>query len=324
MSNTSFEDRMFAADLTNVDVTDANAIAALLELDPGETAVDLGETQSAPAVEVAQATQAAPVPEESNESPTVASENETGIAGVLTKDGKHVIPYQKLQEARTNASIAQQRAAQVEEINKTLEEEIATLKSGKLPDVVNQELEEQLEDFPALKVIHEQNKVLKAQLEQSKAAAKPASRSFDEVASAEVSAQAQIDEALAKLPVLSAYAEKGGVVWARAVEIDAELSVANPSMSLAERFSMTEVALKKELGIAEPSTPKTQAAAKAAPARPRATPTPTEVMPTLTDFTGSGISINSDDPFNGATDGQMVDKAMSMKIEDLRGMLGLS
>lgn len=323
MSEKSFEDRMFDADLTGIDVTDADAIAQLLDLQPGESPTNLGDTEGAPATDATPVAEAAP-PEDSSATPAAAPENQTEPAGVLTKDGKHVIPHFVLAEERRSKSLLQQ---QLTEANRKLQEQALLLESGGKPaDKVgysDEQLAELETDFPQLLPLLNTVKELQANAAKNQSRAIPVNQ--EDVAAQEVAAQEAMDAAFAGRALLSKYRETGGVVWNRAVEIDNTLQKdpAFASKTMAERFAAVEQSLAAELGIPL-STPKPQAAAQAAPARPRATPTPAEVMPTLTDFTGSGVSIKSADPFNGASDGEMVDKAMNMNINDLRAMVGLS
>ena len=328
MSEKSFEDRMFEADLTGVDVTDAAAIADLLDLHPDEAVSDTGETEGAVAAETETAPVAAEVgaeavaPKESSVSPDAATGTQNDIAGVLTKDGKHVIPHAVLSAERTEKihwrEAAAAERARAEQAEQKLEDALA----GRSPkqEALTEEIVAQREaDFP------EHGKELRAAFEQIKAAqasvkAQPA-RNIAQETQAEVAEAEQLDIAIMARPLLAQYRDRGGVVWARAVEMDNELAAAHPDRN--ERFILVEQQLAAELGIPV-STPIPQAAAKAAPARPRATPTPTAVMPTLTDFNGSGVSIKSDNPFEGISDGQMVDKAMNMNLNDLRAMVGLS
>lgn len=323
MSEKSFEDRMFGADLTNVDVTDADAIAQLLDMQPGESVTNTGDTEGAPAADATPVAEAAP-PTESSVTPPAAPEIQAEIAGVLTKDGKHVIPNFVLTEQRRNNSLLRQ---QLTEANRKLQEQALLLESGGKPaDKVgysDEQLAELETDFPQLLPLLNTVKELQANAAKSQPRATPVNQ--DDVAAQEVAQQEAMDAAFTGRALLSKYRETGGVVWNRAVEIDSAMQAdpAFASKTMAERFAAVEQFLAAELGI-QLSTPNSRAAAPAAPARPRATPTPAEVMPTLTDFTGSGVSISSNDPFNGASDGQMVDKAMAMNLNDLRAMVGLS
>lgn len=324
MSVQTFEDRMFSADLSNIDVTDAAAIAELMGADDdqptdtlGDTALLTADAQTAPAALPAEDNA------DSSAAPAAIPETKVEIAGVLTKDGKHVIPNSVLAEQRRNNSLLKQQLA---EANQKLQTQAEMLANGGKPTgkagYSDEQLSELEQDFPQLAPLLNTVKELQANAAKSQPVA---AVNQNDVADQEVSAQEQIDIAMAGLPLLSKYRDAGGVVWQRAVEIDAEISSSNAAMTVAQRFAAVEQALASELGIPL-STPKTQAAASAAPAQApkRAAPVAKEVMPTLTDFTGSGVNISADDPFTGNTDGQMVDKAMSMNIEELRRMVGLS
>ena len=326
MSEKSFEDRMFETDLTGIDVTDADAIADLLNLQPDEVVSNLGETEGAPAADATPVIPVADVaaPQDSSASPPAAPETPTEIAGVLTKDGKHVIPHSVLTSERLEKILHREDASAQRLRAEAAEQALEDIKAGKatLPGALTEEMVAQREaDFPEhgkeLRAAFEQIKIAQANAKQFA----PQARNVAQEAEAEANAAEVLDGAIAARPLLARYRDTGGVVWQRAIEMDNQLAGTYPD--IAQRFVQVEKQLAAELGI-QLSTPNTLAAAKAATARPRAAPTPTEVMPTLTDFNGSGVSIKSDDPFNGASDGQMVDKAMSMNLNDLRAMVGLS
>jgi hypothetical protein len=326
MSEKSFEDRMFETDLTGVDVTDADAIASLLDIQPDPAATNPGETEGAPPAKAAPAAEAAP-PAESSVTPPAALEKQNDIAGVLTKDGKHVIPFSVLDKARIEQSLERQRADDLKSKNAELQKQVEDLKAGRdsaVEGYTPEQLADLEGDFPQLAPLLRTVERLQKQVANAPQA-KPEAPDVNRIAKQEAAQASELDAALAPRALLSKYQATGGVIWNRAVEIDNAMQAdpAFASKTMAERFAAVEQSLADELGI-QLSTPNTQAAAQAAPARPRATPAPTEVMPTLTDFSGSGVSAKSNDPFNGASDGEMVDKAMSMNLNDLRAMVGLS
>ncbi len=324
-------------DMEGVDVTDANAVAQMMGYGTDTTAQ--GDTTTAAPTDTAATPAAAPVapaaepaPVESSAPPAAATESPGEIAGVLTKDGKHVIPHKVLQDTRTSLSLQRQRAEALEEANKALLQQVEDLKTGRTAvGTTGQYTPEQIAeietDFPQLAPLLRTVEILQAKVA-STASTPQAPQNPQDVADEEAEFAAALDLAIASRPLLSKYRDTGGVVWSRACEIDNALMGDSgfANASLAERFAEVERRLATELGIPVASTPNTSAAPAApvpAAKAPAIAPTqPTQIMPTLTDLGGAGVSVG--DPMSGMTAGQMVDKAMTMDMESLRRMAGLS
>lgn len=312
-------------DMQGVDVTDAGVIAQMMGYnDPQEGAPAAPQV---PATLQGDTTTAAPAPAapavESSAPPAAATEQPGDIAGVLTKDGKHVIPHRVLQEARYSASLERQRAADLAAQNDALTKQIEALKSGaQQPHVAADKLAEIETDFPQLQPLIE---AVRAQQKQAHPEQTAQVKTPEQQAMEETTHAASLDAAIAPLPILSKYRDLGGVVWGRAVEIDSAL-MDDPSFrdaDLASRLAEVEKRMAAELGItpqpaATPAAPAQATQAKA----PTQAPQPTQILPTLTDLSGGGVSVG--DPLAGMTSGQMVDKAMNMDMESLRRMAGLS
>lgn len=356
--------------LEGIDVTDSNDISKMLGYDTEMAAAGAsgttsqGETTapapaaSAPAADAASAAAAAPAAApaaaapapapaaapaatDSSATPAATAETTSDIAGVLTKDGKHVIPHSVLRGARLEASMAQQRARELEENNRKLQEQIRQLQSGETPNAATvagytpEQLEQMRADFPALSPLLDTVKDLQAKVAQAPAATTQ-QPSATEVATREADTQDEFDRVFASLPLLAKYRDTGGVVWNRAVELDAQLTASDPAyanLDTAGRFARVQADLAAELGVAVPAastqTPPaattaatTQAATAAAPAPAAAAATPQTLLPTLTDLGGGTVSTG--DPMSGMSPGQMVDKAMNMSMDDLRKMAGLT
>ena len=324
-------DQLRDADLSGVDLSDSGDIANLLGYD--KELADLpadGDFQGDTEME---APAAAPAPaaattKESSTAPVAATGTQAEIAGVLTKDGKHVIPHQVLQDERKRASLERQRATDLAAQNEILTAEIAALKSGKpLPAGETayspEELAELESDFPQLSpLLRTVEKLQKQATEQPRTTASRVDP--NQVANEEADRADLFDVALAPRPLLSKYQQTGGVVWDRAVEIDNGLrkQAAFADMPMAERFAEVEKLLAQELGVSLGSTTNQTPATAAAKPAPKPS-VPTQIMPTLTDLGGRSLT-NTADPLGGMTKGQMVDKAMSMDMESLRKMAGLS
>lgn len=336
------------------DFTDANAIHSALGYGEGEAddvVTPKGDTieqeqelaaaapaapatapAAAPAASAPAAPAPAPAPVDSSASPAAAPAATTEVAGVLTKDGKHVIPHAVLQETRRNLSLTQQRADELEQTNQQLQQQIADLKAGKLPtEEVQAFSPEQLAELrdtnPAIAALVDTVQALQAKVAQASPAAPPAAPKPDEVAAQAVTAADEIDLALAPRPILSRYRAAGGVVWNRAVELDAQVA-ADPTLahlSTAARFEEVEKRLAQELGIplsapaaspAPPAAPAPTAAALAA-AAPPAGPA------TLSDITGTAPGVIPD-AWESRSALEGLAAAEKLSDEGLMRMAGLS
>lgn len=326
MSDQNLMDRLDALKSDGTDYSDPNLYADLLgyNQDPepapapdapqGDTALE--PTVAAPAV--------APAPAESNQPPAVAEPTEGKVAGVLTKDGKHVMPFAVVQDLRTRNS---QLAEQLAEATRRLEEEAAARAAGtstresqaQAEAAALQFTEEELADLeaiPAAAKLVQGVKALQARLEQV-------------ASSATQSAGNSVQDAIDQNTLLVRWQAKGGALWDEAVALDEQLR-ADPSWagkSMADRFAEVQARIATEYGIAIPPTTPSGATAPApttpGPTAPSVASTTTrEALPTLTDFGGGVVATNG--PMAGMTAGQAVDKAMSMSVEDIRRMVGLS
>lgn len=333
MSDQTLTQRLEALPSEGVDYTDPNTYAELLGYkdEPAAApapAAPQGDTAPAPA---AAAPAAAPAPAESNPAPAVASQTEAPVAGVLTKDGKHVMPFTVVQDLRTRNS---QLAEQLAEATRRLEEEAAARAAGtstqesqaQAQAAALQFTEEELADLqaiPAAAKLVQGFQALQAKLDQVVSAAAPAPAPAPTAQATGMSVQDAIDQN----PLLTRWQAKGGALWDEAVALDQQLR-ADPQWagkSMADRFAEVQTRIANEYGIAIPqSTPSGAPAPATTPPGP--TPAPAsaarEVMPTLTDFGGAAVATG--DPMNGMTVGQMVDKVSSMSVEDVRRMVGLS
>lgn len=268
----------------NFDFSDPNALAQAMGYDSasaedddgqpdpkGESASQEAQPASTPApAPAASAPAAAPAEQpkgaQSSEAPAAATNEPAEVVGVQTKDGKHTLPYAVLQEARRAAALNKARAAELEDETAKLKEQIESLKSGKAQagdGPSEAELAKLAEDFPQLAPVLQTVKALQAQVASAQQAAPKVDprTQIDQ----ELDAQAELDAALAARPLLSKYQAMGGVVWSRAVEIDANL-MRNPAFagkSLTERFTEVERQLAGEMGIQVPV--QQQAAQQAAP-----------------------------------------------------------
>lgn len=291
---------------------------------------------TAPAVAAAPAAAPATTPAaESSTTPVAAApkvDDEKDVQGVATRDGKRVIPYAVLEGTRQEAQTAKTRAQELEQTVASLNAQLAAAKAGATPppatapvvEFTEAELEELAADMPAVAKLAKGYRALQEQLTRAPApaAAAPAAPAADPQA---VLAAVQRD--IDNHPLLARWQQKGGSVWADAVALDQQL-LRDPEWNVksqSDRFTELQRRMAEDLGIPLPqeiTAPTPAAPAAAAPAAPAA-PAVTTALPTLTDLSGGPV-ISASDPLLGMSAGQMVDKAMTMSVEELQRMAGIT
>ena len=270
-----------------------------------------------------------------------------GIEGVATKDGKRIIPYAVLEHERREK---QQLKDQLKGLQQQLQARAAdtSTEAGDLADraatdpnsLTDADLQQLEQDFPSLakplkvlRAISEKVEGLQ-QSSQAQAAALPTQQQATQAQAEPEDEQAAFDNGIADNPLVAKWMSEGGREWQRAVAIDRVLSAdpENASLTYSQRFAKVQAMVAAEFGIQAPAAPTSAPAggtssgakpANAAPAAPAKQPQTQQVMPTLTDLGGTGVSVSAD-PMAGFTPGQMVDAAMEMSEEQLRRMAGLS
>lgn len=293
----------------------------------------------APAAEAPAA--AAPPAEATSATPGAGEKTEAteAVDGVLTRDGKRVIPFEVLQQTRTTALEAQKRAQALEATNQELQKQVEAMKAGKADSaspVTEQFSKERIEalkaDLPEVaELMESQNRLIKELAEARKQTAVAAPAETHEQARNAV--QAEIDNHA----LLVKWQTSSPLLWGRAREVDAALQ-ADPAWavkSLGERFAEVEKRVAEEVGIAVPAPSKPAAPTAAAPAAPTppaapaqppapATPAVTAApKPGIGDFRGDPPVIGAD-PLLGVPVGQAVDKAMGMSVEELMRSVGVN
>jgi hypothetical protein len=348
MSDNALIERIEALSM-GADFTNPETYADLLGYGQPEQA---SEAQAAaPQAETATAAEqpAAPAPaaqpdqtaaQAGNSAPAGAVEaNESdGVAGVATKDGKRVIPYDVLAQTRTAKQEAEQRERQLAEANQRLVAELEALKNGQstaasqaqaqaaADPISDDELQEIEADIPVVGKLAKAYRQLSQQLETVKQQVQAPQQAATQATEA-----ARIQELIDQRPLLAQWQARGGMAWQSAVALDAKLQ-ADPAWvgkSEAERFAQVERLIADDFGIQMPSqqpAPQATTAAPAAATTAARAAAPVEpapaALPTLTDLAGRGVA--SADPLKGLSGGQAVDVAMSMSLEDLRRMAGLT
>jgi len=269
-----------------------------------------------------------------------ASANQsTAIDGIATRDGKRTIPYAVLeQERRANAQLKEQ----IRTMQQQLQDKAASAsnsqgdladRAAKDPDsLTDAELEQLEQDFPALakpmKLLRKLVEDRGTQQPAGQPAAAPAAPAAGKATTQE-DEQSAYDTGIADNPLIAKWMSEGGREWQRACAIDQVLMAdpENAGLSYTQRFAKVQAMVAAEFGHPLPAAPapapSAPASAAAAAAAPNAAPPSQSVMPTLTDLSGTGVSV-AKDPLSGMTAGQMVDAAMDMSEEQLRRMAGLS
>jgi hypothetical protein len=367
-------ERLESIDGQSADFSDPNFYSSLLGyeqdgVDEASATDPQGDTAAAAAAPEAAAAAPAPAPAPAAQAPAAAApaapeakdssaapaaaEPKTGadaIAGVATRDGKHVIPYAVLEKARREALEANRRAKEAEDKLKealakatpsgNADSDALAARAASDPDSLTEaEIEELATDFPhlakPLRVLRRLAEATQAPAPAPAASKAPAPAEHDDIDET-VAAQALYDQALAANPLVAKWEAEGGPMWERAKEVDRMLS-GSPKWKdkpFAERLAKVEELVADEFDIQRtpPAAPPAPAAAPAAPAgktpgtpadaTPAAAPVAATALPTLTDL-GGRPAVTSPDPLAGMTTGQMVDKAMGMSVEELQRLAGL-
>ena len=269
-----------------------------------------------------------PAPEESSASPAAAepTTEEPAAAGVATRDGKHVIPYHVLENARAKQREAEAKAADLQAKLDRMEGAGAT--SAEQTQAIeaifsDEELADLANDFPAMKKLHDAYTSLAAKVAtdgKAESTGQPTSQAAQDEQQDLIAAQTYAD--IKPNVLLEAWRVRGGGLWEEAKAVDRDLLTdpAWAAKSQAERFTEVQRRVADANGIPlPPPTAKNQPANAPAP-RPAAPAR--EVHPTLTDFNGGPMATG--DPMAGMQAGQMVDTAMGMSMEEIRRMVGLS
>lgn len=331
---------------TDSDFSDPQTYTKLLYGDGGDGQGEAEQTaqgaqaDTAPAPPAASA--AAPAPPADNSATAGAGETngQTNVDGVLTRDGKHFLPFRVLETARQTASQERQAreaaeaAAQqaTEQANAALAE-VERLKAGQadtsaaLVDdgISDAQLAKIDVDFPEVGQQIRSTRAIKAELERLRSQIGSAAPVAPAQAPAVDPGKQALQDTIDQLPLLAQWQAKGGVAWQTAVEMDRTLS-ADPAWATrtqAERFAEVQKLVASEFGIPVPSPAAAPAPVAGAPAA--ATPSqPREVnaLPTLTDFNGTPATLG--DPMTGKSVDQMRTAAYQMDEAQLRALAGLS
>lgn len=250
------------------------------------------------------------------------------VDGVLTRDGKHVIPFAVLEAERKSKDDLQRQLAEERAARQKLVDDIEAAKATK--EVADkdasrrysaEEIEEAAVDFPVMaRMMTQQNELID---ELSGIRTAVTSTKAQAAESDEDAGRASIQSDIDVNPLLAEWQAEGGSLWAQAVKLDAVL-LEDPKWAnkpRAERFAAVQKGIAATHGITPIHAPEPQAEPVAAKKTP-ATQTVQEVMPTLSDFGGRAAAAKDEFAADMPV-GQMYDKAMSMDMSAIRRMVGI-
>lgn len=237
----------------------------------------------------------APAPTASNEPPAVAEPAKTTepeAQGVLTRDGKHVIPFSVLEAARAKAERADALAREVE----TLRQQLAAQPQppAEAVGLTEEELAD-LADIPQVAKLNDVVKKLAARLDEARALPPPPATPTGALTPQQIE-QDQFDAGIAANPLIAKWmgdAAKGhSPEWTRAAQIDSLLKddPTTAGLTYAERFAKVQRMVAAEFGIETPKPTPTPAAPAA-----RQAVTPVDAPePSLDDLGAVSPSVQSD------------------------------
>lgn len=223
------------------------------------------------------------------------------VAGVASKDGRHVLPYAALKGAREEAKAERDARLAAEAKAAALEQQIADLKAGKRPEAEaddgldDETLQDLATDFPAIAKLANSVKTMRETIKTLTTAA-PAKQ---DQAPAEPSDD-PVQDAIDAVPKLAAWQYGDHEKFNRAVQHDAVLKTSPKwrDKPLAERFAEATRRAAEEFDEPVDEQPVTQqtnkpAAQQAKPTTPKA---PVRRHPsTLSDFKGGAGNTKTDD-----------------------------
>lgn len=355
MASKDIIERIESFDPDKVNWSDPNAFAAMGvgEDDPegeNDTPANQGDTAGAAPAPAAAATPApaapaaaaapASTPAGSSASPGAAAASSANDelqrpAGVATRDGKHVIPYEVLANTRDHARRLETELA---EARQQLEQLAAKAggSGGSAPSADQQQraqqgllTEEERIDFPALAKIEQAFVQLNERL--SRPAAQPAAHPAPMAQSAaqapaapRLSDDEEFDLAIAQSPLIAQWMQSKGPEWRRAAALDKMLrdDPDTSHLTYAQRFERVQRSVAAEFGIPLPAssnTPRTNQTAAPAPATPQVREA---AMPSLSDFGGSPPQ-SSEDAVNSATATDLLAMAERMSDAELARFAGV-
>jgi hypothetical protein len=350
MNDTKLQERIDGLG-EDADFTDPNTYMELLGYNAegaegGQGSEDASASQQQ--ADTAQAPAAAPAAPAQAESsaPAAAAEPtaEPNVDGVLTRDGKHFMPFRVLETARQSAAserqareLAEAAAREANERAQALQAELDARNAGQddaaadtaISDGIDDARLAELEtDFPEVAAQVKLTRALAAEVQNLRKQVAQAPAAAAAPAQDDTAARQSIQDEIDRHPLLAQWQAKGGRAWQEAVQLDNELrnDPAWKGKSAAERFGHVQKTLADEFGIPIPAAAPAPALTSAAPTQPAA---PTQqpavrdaALPTLTDFSGTPTATAKG--MEGMSTIDMMNAAQGMTEEQLRALAGLS
>lgn len=356
MAKKDITETIDALDPDKINWSDPNAYAAMGigadDDEPGDGAPEGDSTASEPApasaatpAHAATAVNAAPAPAaaQSSEAPGAAASNAgepERPEGVVTRDGKHIIPYAVLEQTR-------ERLREQEQANARLQEQLAAAAQRADPQGSNEllqraqddpnsltpaELEELAADYPSLAKPMQLLQRMSAQMaELARRPAAPAASAAQPApapAARTVAPEEELDMAIAANPLIGQWMTAKGKEWDRARAIDRTLA-ADPdyaNVPIAERLAKVQRMVAAEFGVSVPAAAP-PASPASAPQRQAAAPAQPQVreadFPSLSALGGTA-PLSDEDQVNTLPSTDLLAKAERMSDAELMRWAGVA
>lgn len=206
-------------------------------------------------------TPAAEVAAEAESQTPPAPEKPANPSGVLSKDGKTVLPFAVVQSARADRAAERQARVAAEAERDALRQQLADIADGKNSEVdemsaMDARIAEAAADFPVIDDLHRLNKDLRKELDALKGSRQPEKGGGNEPPPVDPVMEA-IQEAIDSVPVLAEWQAADPAKFARARTLDKALedSPKWQGKSLAARFAHVARQVADEFGIAVDEAP---------------------------------------------------------------------
>jgi hypothetical protein len=247
------------------------AAQAIEDAEREGAAPEASEDEDEGGEEAAEAQTDQPQADEPDAADTTPEKPAPAASGVMSKDGKTVLPFAVVQSARAEKKAERDARLAAEAERDALRQQLEDLKAGKTPtstvdDPLEAEIAEASVDFPLLGKLYEQNKELRKEVQ---AMAKKAPAADTHTDAHEKSPADALQDDIDAVPVLATWQATDPEKFQRAQAIDVALhgSPKWRDKPRAERFAQVarQVAEEFDLQIDEPPAP---TPTKTTPSRP--------------------------------------------------------
>lgn len=253
-------------DKQEIDWTDPDAIAAHLDLGEETETTDDGSDKKV-AAEVDETKASAESADDDAASADKGEPEQTPqIDGVLTRDGKHVMPYSTVETARNEAADWKRRAEEAERQVEEFKARQAEIKADDSTTGAEQDeaLKQLEDDYPPellqiLKTAQQEAREAKSRADKLEAdrQAEVDARENQSRQDREDQIAADHAKAIEHTPLLQKLERRGGAMWKEAIAISderlAEFKKAGKTESLADHYKAVEQELRDTYGLADPS-----------------------------------------------------------------------